>query len=98
MSMSRREFLEVLAVAAAGGMALDSREALAGTVPKNFYELPKYGNVSFMHFTDCHAQLLPVYFREPSVNIGVGAANGKVPHLVGEHFLKSFGLRAGSIR
>ena len=97
MSMSRREFLEVLAVAAAGGMALDSREALAGTVPKNFYELPKYGNVSFMHFTDCHAQLLPVYFREPSVNIGVGAANGKVPHLVGEHFLKSFGLRAGSI-
>lgn len=97
MSMSRREFLEVLAVAAAGGMALDSREALAGTVPKNFYELPKYGNVSFMHFTDCHAQLLPVYFREPSVNIGVGPANGKVPHLVGEHFLKSFGLRAGSI-
>jgi S-sulfosulfanyl-L-cysteine sulfohydrolase len=97
MSMSRREFLEVLAVAAAGGMALDSREALAGTVPKNFYELPKYGNVSFMHFTDCHAQLLPIYFREPSVNIGVGAANGKVPHLVGEHFLKSFGLRAGSI-
>ena len=97
MSMTRREFLEVLAVAAAGGMALDSREALAGTVPKNFYELPKYGNVSFMHFTDCHAQLLPIYFREPSVNIGVGAANGKVPHLVGEHFLKSFGLRAGSI-
>lgn len=97
MSMTRREFLEVLAVAAAGGMALDSREALAGTVPKNFYELPKYGNVSFMHFTDCHAQLLPIYFREPSVNIGVGAANGKVPHLVGEHFLKSFGLRAGSV-
>ncbi len=97
MSMSRREFLEVLAVAAAGGMALDSREALAGTVPKNFYELPKYGNVSFMHFTDCHAQLLPIYFREPSANIGVGAANGKVPHLVGEHFLKAFGLKPGSI-
>ena len=97
MSMTRREFLEVLAVAAASGMALDSREALAGTVPKNFYELPKYGNVSFMHFTDCHAQLLPVYFREPSVNIGVGAAYGKVPHLVGESFLKSFGLKPGSI-
>ncbi len=97
MSMSRREFLEVLAVAAAGGMALDSREALAGNVPKNFYELPKYGNVSFMHFTDCHAQLLPTYFREPSVNIGVGAASGKVPHLVGEHFLKAFGLKPGSI-
>jgi len=97
MTMTRREFLEVLAVAAAGGMALDSREALAGTVPKNFYELPKYGNVSFMHFTDCHAQLLPVYFREPSVNIGVGPANGKAPHLVGEHFLKAYGLKRGSI-
>ncbi len=97
MTMTRREFLEVLAVAAAGGMALNSREALAGSVPKNFYELPKYGNVSFMHFTDCHAQLLPVYFREPSVNIGVGAANGKAPHLVGEHFLKAYGLKPGSI-
>jgi len=97
MTMTRREFLEVLAVAAAGGMALDSPQALAGTVPKNFYELPKYGNVSFMHFTDCHAQLLPVYFREPTVNIGVGAANGKPPHLVGEHFLKAFGIKRGSI-
>lgn len=97
MTMTRREFLEVLAVAAASGMALNSRQALAGNVPKNFYELPKYGNVSFMHFTDCHAQLLPVYFREPSVNIGVGAANGKAPHLVGEHFLKAYGIKPGSI-
>ena len=97
MTMSRREFLEVLAVAAAGGMAIDSREALAGNVPKNFYELPKFGNVSFMHFTDCHAQLLPIYFREPSVNIGVGTAAGKVPHLVGEHFLKAYGVKPGSI-
>ncbi|MEK6664093.1 MAG: thiosulfohydrolase SoxB [Pseudomonadota bacterium] len=97
MSMTRREFLEVLAVAAASGMALDSRQALAGEVPKNFYELPKFGNVSFMHFTDCHAQLLPVYFREPSVNIGVGGAYGKAPHLVGDHFLKAYGIKPGSI-
>ena len=97
MSMTRREFLEVLAVAAASGMALDSRQALAGEVPKNFYELPKFGNVSFMHFTDCHAQLLPVYFREPNVNIGMGSAYGKVPHLVGDHFLKAYGIKPGSI-
>ncbi|MBI5752121.1 MAG: thiosulfohydrolase SoxB [Hydrogenophilales bacterium] len=97
MSMTRREFLEVLAVAAASGMALDSRQALAGEVPKNFYELPKFGNVSFMHFTDCHAQLLPVYFREPNVNLGVGAAFGKAPHLVGDHFLKAYGIKPGSI-
>jgi sulfur-oxidizing protein SoxB len=97
MSMTRREFLEVLAVAAASGMALDSRQALAGEVPKNFYELPKFGNVSFMHFTDCHAQLLPVYFREPNVNVGVGGALGKAPHLVGDHFLKAYGIKPGSI-
>jgi len=97
MSMTRREFLEVLAVAAASGMALDSRQALAGVVPKNFYELPKFGNVSFMHFTDCHAQLQPVYFREPNVNIGVGGAYGKAPHLVGDHFLKAYGIKPGSI-
>ncbi len=97
MTMTRREFLEVLAVAAASGMALNSRQALAGEVPKSFYELPKFGNVSFMHFTDCHAQLLPVYFREPSVNLGVGGAYGKAPHLVGDHFLKAFGIKPGSI-
>ena len=97
MSMTRREFLEVLAVAAASGMALNSRQALAGEVPKNFYELPKFGNVSFMHFTDCHAQLLPTYFREPNVNIGIGGAYGKVPHLVGDHFLKAYGIKPGSI-
>ena len=97
MSMTRREFLEVLAVAAASGMALNSRQALAGEVPKNFYELPKFGNVSFMHFTDCHAQLLPVYFREPNVNVGIGGAYGKVPHLVGDHFLKAYGIKPGSI-
>jgi len=96
MSMTRREFLEVLAVAAASGMALDSRQALAGEVPKNFYQLPKFGNVSFMHFTDCHAQLLPIYFREPNANIGVGVANGKAPHLVGEYFLKAYGIKPGS--
>ena len=96
MSMTRREFLEVLAVAAASGMALDSRQALAGEVPKNFYQLPKFGNVSFMHFTDCHAQLLPIYFREPNANIGVGIANGKAPHLVGEYFLKAYGIKPGS--
>ncbi len=96
MSMTRREFLEVLAVAAASGMALNSRQALAGEVPKNFYQLPKFGNVSFMHFTDCHAQLLPIYFREPNANIGVGAASGKAPHLVGEYFLKAYGIKPGS--
>ena len=90
MSMSRREFMQVLAVAAASGLALDNRQVLAANAPANFYELPKFGNVTLMHFTDCHAQLLPIYFREPSVNLGVGPMNGKPPHLVGEHLLRYY--------
>ena len=56
------------------------------------YDLPAFGNLSLLHFTDCHAQLLPVHFREPSVNIGVGGALGKAPHLVGEALLRQFNL------
>jgi sulfur-oxidizing protein SoxB len=95
-SMNRREFLQILAAASAAGFALNSRELLAAQGTDRFYDLPRYGNVHFMHFTDCHAQLLPIYFREPSVNIGFGAANGKVPHLVGEHLLKAFNIKPGS--
>ena len=94
--MNRREFLQLLAVAAASGMAIDNRQALAGNAPSSFYQVPPYGNVSLLHMTDCHAQLLPIYFREPNVNIGVGSAVGRPPHLVGEHLLKYYGLRPGS--
>jgi sulfur-oxidizing protein SoxB len=98
MSMHRREFLQVLAVAAAAGFPLASRQALAaGADAAKLYELPRFGNVHLLHFTDCHAQLLPVYFREPSVNIGVGGAAGKPPHLVGEHLLRHFGIAPKSI-
>ena len=95
-SMNRREFLQLLAAAGAAGFALDSRLALAAGKGDAFYELPRFGNVHLLHFTDCHAQLLPVYFREPSVNLGFGGAQGKVPHLVGENLLKAFGIKAGS--
>ncbi|MEW5789768.1 MAG: thiosulfohydrolase SoxB [Pseudomonadota bacterium] len=97
MSMNRREFLQILAAASAAGFALDSRQALAGNAPSNYYDLPTFGNVSLMHMTDCHAQLLPIYFREPNVNLGVAEAVGKVPHLVGEHLLKHFKIKPGSI-
>ncbi|MBN4664724.1 thiosulfohydrolase SoxB [Pandoraea nosoerga] len=94
--MNRREFMQVLAVAAAGGMALSHRETAAATAAAAFYDLPKFGNVHLLHFTDCHAQLLPIYFREPSVNLGIGEQANKPPHLVGEAFLKAYGLRAGT--
>ncbi|GIK24966.1 MAG: thiosulfohydrolase SoxB [Betaproteobacteria bacterium] len=100
MSMHRREFLQILAAAAAAGFALDSRELLAaqgGPRVDGLYDLPRFGNVHFLHFTDCHAQLLPIYFREPNVNLGVGSAQGKAPHLVGEHLLKAFRIKPKSI-
>ena len=91
--MQRREFMQVLAVAAAAGMPIASRDALgAASAPAAMYELPRFGNVHLLHFTDCHAQLLPIYFREPSVNLGIGPAYGQPPHLVGEHLLKHFGI------
>lgn len=96
MSMSRREFLQVLAAAAASGLALDSKSVLAGKLPSGFYDMPPKGNVSFLHFTDCHAQLLPIWFREPNVNLGVGSMAGNVPHLVGHHFLKHYGIKPGT--
>lgn len=96
MHMNRREFLQMLAIASASGMALDSHAALSGKAPASFYDMPRHGNVSFMHFTDCHAQLLPIWFREPNVNIGIGRALGKAPHLVGQHLLTQYGIKPGS--
>ncbi len=93
--MSRRDFLQALATAAAAGLPLQGC-VTAGPRAEAMYDLPRFGNVSLLHFTDCHAQLLPVHFREPSVNIGVGAAAGRAPHLVGEHLLKAFGIRPGT--
>ncbi|MFJ2995289.1 thiosulfohydrolase SoxB [Pandoraea sp. NPDC087047] len=94
--MNRREFMQVLAVAAAGGMALSHHETAAAKAAAAFYDLPKFGNVHLLHFTDCHAQLLPIYFREPSVNLGIGGQANQPPHLVGEAFLKAYGVRPGS--
>ena len=99
MSFSRREFMQVLAVASAGGMALNHSDVLAAApgAGERLYDVPKFGNVSFLHFTDCHAQLKPIYFREPNVNLGFGSMKGQLPHLVGEHLLKYAGLKAGSV-
>lgn len=93
MNMSRREFMQILAVAGAAGLALPGCSILGSKhkrAPKDFYDIPKYGNVSFLHFTDCHAQLLPVWFREPNINIGVASMNGRVPHLAGHNLLNRF--------
>src|SRR4051812_40532692 len=89
--MDRRAFLEALAVAAASGLPLASRSALAGDGDA-LYDIPRFGNVHLLHFTDCHAQLLPTYFREPDVNLGVGGAMGKPPHVVGTRALAAYNV------
>jgi sulfur-oxidizing protein SoxB len=102
MSLSRREFLQMLALGAAAGFTLDGCTSTghrsAGDQPSaDPYEVPPFGNVSLLHLTDCHAQLMPIYFREPSINIGLGEAKGRPPHLVGEALLKQFNVLPGSI-
>lgn len=95
MSFSRREFMQLLAIASASGMAISHKDVLAGnrSAAQRLYDLPKFGNVSFMHFTDCHAQLTPIYFREPNVNMGIGEAFGRPPHIVGDKLLKHFNIK-----
>jgi sulfur-oxidizing protein SoxB len=96
MSLSRREFIRLLGLGAAAGIMPVSGFA-AMRKPSDLYEIPKYGNVRLMHITDTHAQLNPIYFREPNVNLGVGGAYGKAPHLVGDKLLKHFGIEPGGI-
>ena len=93
--MNRREFLQVLAMASASGLILPSEIARAEAAVEKIYDAPAFGNVSLLHITDCHAQLKPIWFREPSVNLGIGTMAGRAPHLVGDAFLKQFGVAAG---
>ncbi|HET9975885.1 MAG TPA: thiosulfohydrolase SoxB [Burkholderiaceae bacterium] len=96
-ALSRREFAHLLGAAGVAGFGLGrSGHAEAASA----YDAPPPfrgpGAVSLLHMTDCHAQLLPLYFREPSVNLGVGTMSGKLPHLVGEHLRRAARLAPGS--
>lgn len=107
MSISRREFVQIMGMAAAAGMlpGCDNKSSgvngvttsAAKKAPQDIYNIPKFGNVSLMHMTDCHAQLLPIYFREPNVNLGVGDALGQPPHIVGDKLLKHFGIQPNTL-
>jgi sulfur-oxidizing protein SoxB len=91
---SRRQILKIAALAAVPPWI--SRSARAAASDEAIYDLPAFGNARLLHMTDTHAQLKPVYFREPSVNIGVGSMLGRPPHLVGRAFLERFGIQPGS--
>ena len=97
MNLSKREFMQVLGAGTMAGLGLGSyAEADAATAADGLYDIPKFGNVSFLHMTDCHAQLKPIHFREPNVNLGIGSMKGNLPHLVGEHLLKVAKIRPGT--
>ena len=99
--ISRRDFLQVSmatsALVGASGFGnwarLAAQQALTQDQLLNF---DTYGNVSLIHITDIHAQLKPIYFREPSINIGVGAAKGQMPHVTGADFRRAYGIDDGS--
>ena len=95
MSFSRREFLQVMGAAAVAGLVPGTLRASQHS-STNPYDFAKFGNVSLMHYTDCHAQLSPIYFREPHINLGIADMFGNPPHLVGEYLLKHFGIPANS--
>ena len=83
MSLSRREFLQAAMASAAlvgGGAGTVGRAAAQGKLTEEqLLKFESTGNVTLVHVTDIHGQLVPLYFREPTVNIGVGDAKGKVP-------------------
>jgi sulfur-oxidizing protein SoxB len=92
MTIRRREFLQLTGAAA---LSAGWPAARAADSP-GIYDLERFGNARILHLTDTHAQLLPVYFREPSVNLGIGAMQGRPPHLVGRAFLDRFAIKPDS--
>jgi len=93
MNVRRRQFLKLSGAALLSGSL--PRLARAADTPA-IYDIERFGNARILHMTDTHAQLMPVYFREPSVNIGIGEMMGRPPHLVGKAFLNRFGISEDS--
>ncbi len=106
-TIDRRTFIKLMGLSAAGGTGLlaacsdngtsSTAATKTATISDDFYDLPMQGNVRILHTTDFHGQLQPVYFREPNVNLGVGDAYGRPPHLVGNKLLKAMNLKTDTI-
>ncbi|HKL46701.1 MAG TPA: thiosulfohydrolase SoxB [Roseovarius sp.] len=99
--ISRRDFLQVSMAASAlyGASGFGNWAKLAAQqalTQDQLLEFDTFGNVSLIHITDIHAQMKPIYFREPEVNIGVGPNKGEVPHVTGADFRKLYGIEDGS--
>jgi len=94
--VSRREFIAAASAAAViasrAGLSVRALAAGAKLTQDELLKFDSVGNVTLVHLTDLHAQVMPIYFREPSFNIGVGAAKGIPPHIVDAEFRKRFGI------
>ena len=98
--ITRRQFLELAgatAVLLRGAQPLARAAAQQRLRQEDLLRFSPKGQLTLLHIADIHAQLMPVYYREPSLNLGVGEAKGKIPHLTGEDFLKAFAIPAGSL-
>lgn len=97
---SRREFLQLAlavgALAGTAGRAAFGQTLRRGLSQEDILRFEPKGQVTILHFSDCHAQLRPVYFREPSVNLGVGKVRGLPPHLTDREFLAHYGIAPGT--
>ncbi len=98
MALTRREFIKVLGAGSAAGLisGCGGNDSAKLASQENMYEVPKTGNARILHITDAHGNLLPNYFREPNVNLGLGDTFGKLPHVVGNNLLKQLGIKPGS--
>jgi sulfur-oxidizing protein SoxB len=92
--MHRRDVLHMFTAAALAGVM--PRSLARAAEANDLYAVGRFGNARVLHMTDTHAQLTPVHFREPSVNIGIGAMRGRPPHIVGDAFLEHFGIAPGT--
>ena len=101
LDLNRRTLLKLIGFAATGSLVPRSTKFLVDQARaeslETLYQLPMMGNARILHTTDIHAQLLPVYYREPNVNLGVGPAKGMLPHLVGKALLEKTGFAEDSI-
>jgi S-sulfosulfanyl-L-cysteine sulfohydrolase len=95
MAVTRRDFLRILTTAA--GLAATGPRALAKALePERLLDFASLGNVTLLHLTDSHASLLPVYYREPDVNLNAGEARGRPPYVTGQGLLDAYGIARGS--
>lgn len=94
--ITRRHFLQAaMATSAIVGSGLGNWSRLAAQqalTQDQLLQFDDFGNVTLIHITDIHAQLKPIWFREPEINIGVGEAKGRVPHVTGTEFQQMFGI------